>query len=64
MPCKVSSHDEIEILMSFNFLNVFKPNEHTEHYHVRKPNDENFLFEIDDKNYIYVEEKVLLKKTI
>ena len=29
MPFKVSWHDEIEILMSFKYLNVFKPNKHT-----------------------------------
>ena len=49
MPCRVSSHDEPEILTSFIYLNVFKPNEHTEDYHSRKPKDENFLFEIEDK---------------
>ena len=37
---------------------MFKPNEHTEEYHIRKPNDENFLLEIGDKKYIYVGEKV------
>ena len=45
--------------MSFDYLNVFKPNEHTEDYYLRKPNDENFLIEIGDKKYIYVVEKVL-----
>ena len=49
MPSKVSSHDKTEQPMSFNFLNVFKPNGHTEDYHVRKPSDECFLFEIEDK---------------
>ena len=58
MPCKVISHDEIEIFMSFNYLNMFKPNEHTEDYHDRKPNDENFLIEIENKKFIYVRKKV------
>ena len=58
MLCKISSHDKIEILMNFKFLNVFKTNEYTEYYHVRKPNDENFLLEIEDKKLIYVGEKV------
>ena len=49
MPCRVSSHDEIEILMSFNYLNVFQPNEHIQDYHSRKTDDENFLFAIEDK---------------
>ena len=63
MPYRNSPLQEIEILMSFDYLNVFKRNEHTEDYHIRKPNDENFLFEIGDKKYIYVGEKVLTSKT-
>ena len=63
MPCRVSSHDEIEILMCFNYLNVFKPNEHTEDYHTRKPNHENFLFETEDNKYIYFGEKVITFET-
>ena len=35
MPCKVSSNDEIEILMSFIYLNAFKPNKRTQDYHSR-----------------------------
>ena len=54
---------EIEILMSFKYLNVFKPNEHREDYLIRKPNDENFLFEIEDEKYIYVGEKVITFET-
>ena len=38
-------------------------NEHTEDYHIRNPNDENFLFEIGDKKYIYVGEKVITSET-
>ena len=63
MPCKVSSHDEFEIFMSFNCLHVFTPNKHTQDYHSRKPNEENFLFEIEDKKYIYVREKVISFET-
>ena len=37
MPYRDSPHHEIEILMSFDYLNVFEPNEHTEYYHIRKP---------------------------
>ena len=59
MPCRDSPHHEIEILMSFDYLNVFKPNEHTEDYHIRQPNDEDFLLAIGDKKYIYVGEKVI-----
>ena len=39
MPCKNSSHNEIEILLSFDYLNVYRPNEHTEDYLIIKPND-------------------------
>ena len=44
--------------MSFDYLNVFRPNEHTEEYSFRKPNDENFLFKIEDKKDIHVGEKL------
>ena len=63
MPYRDSPHGEIEIIMSFTYVNVFQPNEHTEDYHTRKPNDENFLVEIGDKKYIYVGEKVLTFET-
>ena len=49
MPYRSSPHNEIEILMSFNDLNLFRSNEHNEDYHIRKPNDESFLFESEDK---------------
>ena len=57
MPCRNSSHQEIEIVMSFNYLHLFRPNKHTEDYHIRKPNDKNFLFKIEDKKYFHVGEK-------
>ena len=50
MPYRDSSHHEIKIPMSFIYLNSFKPNEHTEDYHIRKANHEIFLFEIGIKN--------------
>ena len=49
--------------MSFNYFNVLKQNEHKEEYVIRKPNDENFLFEIGDKKYIYVGGKVFTFET-
>ena len=58
-----SPHREIEILMSFDYLNVFRPNEHTEDYYIRKPNNENFLFKIEDKKYIQVGEKLFSFET-
>ena len=30
MPYRDISHREIEISLSFNYLNLFKPNEHTD----------------------------------
>ena len=51
MPYRDSPHHEIEILMSFIYLNSFKPNEHKEDYHKRKLNDENFQFKNEDKKY-------------
>ena len=63
MPYRDSPHREIEILMSFDYIELFRPNEHTEDYHIRKLNNENFQFEIEDKKYIYVGEKVITFET-
>ena len=57
IPYRNTPHQKIEIIMSFDYLNLFRPNEHSEEYHIRKPNDENFLFEIEDKKYFHVGEK-------
>ena len=58
-----SPHHEIEIVMSFDYQRLFRANEHTEDYHIRKPNNPNFLFEIEDKRYVYVGEKVITLET-
>ena len=61
-----SPHHEIEIIMSFDYLYLFRPNEHTEDsedYHIRKRNDKKFFFEIGDKKYIYMGEKLLTFET-
>ena len=58
MPYRSSQNHEIERVMSFSCLNVFKLNEHTEDFHLRKPNHEKFLFEIEVEKYINVGEKV------
>ena len=50
--------------MSFNCLNWFEPNEHTEDYHMRKPNDEIGFFKNEDKNHIYGEDKLSSFETI
>ena len=57
MPYRDSPHQEIEILLSFDYQHLFRPNEHTEDYRIRKPNNANFLFKIEDKKYIHVGEK-------
>ena len=44
-------------------MNLFKPIEHTEKYQTRKPNDKIFLFETEDKKYIYVGEKLVTFQT-
>ena len=62
MPYRDSPHNEIEIPMSSDYLSVFQPNGHTEDYHIGKPNDDFFLFEIRDEKYIFVGEKKLLLK--
>ena len=49
MPYRDSPHHEIEILMSFDYLHLFRPNEHKEDYHIRKTNNANFLLKIEDK---------------
>ena len=54
MPYRDSPHHEIEILMSFDYLKLYKPNDHSPEYHIRKANDENFLFKIEDKKYIHI----------
>ena len=51
MPYEDSSHHENEILMSFDYLQLLRPNEHSEDYYIRKPNDEKFLFKIEDEKY-------------
>ena len=56
MPYRESPHQGNEILMSFNYLSLFTPNEHTEEYYSRGPNDRKFLFEIEDEKYVYVGE--------
>ena len=42
---------------------MFRPNQHTEDYYIRKPNNENFLFKIGDKKYLHVGEKLFSFET-
>ena len=50
-----SPHQEIEKVMSFDYLHVFGPDENNK--------DGNFLFEIGDKKYIHVSEKLFSFET-
>ena len=63
MSYRNSPQQEIEILMSFDYLHSFRPYEHSEDYHIRKPKNENFLFKIEDKKYIHVGEKLFSFET-
>ena len=62
MSYRDSPDREIEILMSFEYLHLFRPNEHTEDYHIRKPNNANFLFKIEDKKIFMLEKIYLVMK--
>ena len=48
IPYRNGPHQEIEILMSFDYLLLFRPNEYSE----------NFLFKIEDKKYLHVGEEL------
>ena len=48
--------------MSFDYLPLFRPKEHSEDYHIRKPNDENFLFKTEKKNLFLREKNYLVSK--
>ena len=41
IPYRDNPHHETELVISFNILSVFKPNEHTEDYHIRKSSNRN-----------------------
>ena len=55
MPYRNSPHQEIEIVMSFDYLHVFGPDEDNK--------DGNFLFEIEDKKYVRVGENLFSFET-
>ena len=55
MPHRKSPHQENEIAMSFNYLHVFGPDENNK--------DGVFLFEIEDKKYVHVGEKLFSFET-
>ena len=55
MPYRNSPHQEIEKVMSFDYLHVFGPDENNK--------DGNFLFKIEYKKYIHVGEKLFSFET-
>ena len=44
-------------------MDLFEPNEDTKDYHIRKPNVEDFLFDFEDKKFIYMGENLLSFET-
>ena len=55
MPYRKSPHQEIEKVMSFDYLHIFGPDENN--------TDGNFLFEIKNKKYIHVGERLFSFET-
>ena len=55
MPYRDSSHQEIEIVKSFDYLHVYGPDENNK--------DGNFLFEIEDRKYVHVGERLFSSET-
>ena len=64
IPYRVSPHHEFQIIFVFKYLNLCKPTEHTEDDQIRKPKDEIFLFQNEDKKSIFVEDTVVTSETI
>ena len=56
-------HHEIEMKLSFHYLNVFKPNEHREDYQIRKPKNERFSFQFEDNEYVHKGDKLFSFQT-
>ena len=63
MPYRNSHHQEIEIVTKFDYQHLFRPFGLDERTHARRETNENFLFKIEDKKYIYVGEKLFTFKT-
>ena len=55
IPYRISPHQEIEIVMNFDYFGVFGPDENNK--------DGNFLFEIGDREYIHVGEELFTFET-
>ena len=64
MPYRDSPHHEIEMVIKFDYQHLFKPFDLDKKTHARIVTDENFLFKIEDKKYIFVGENVYNFETI
>ena len=64
MPYGNSPHQEIEMVTKFDYQHLFRPFGRDERTHATIETNENFLFKIEDKKYIYVGEKIFTFKTI
>ena len=64
MPYRNSCHQEIEIVKNFDYQHIFKPFDLVKKTHAKIVTDENFLFKIEDKKYIYLGDKVFSFKPI
>ena len=51
-----SPHHEMETIMSFTCLNLHKKSDSTEDSYIRNPNEETFLFAIENRKHIFVGE--------
>ena len=57
-PNRSDEYDIIKLTIDFQYKRLFKPNKHLHRYYIGTPKDENFLFKIGDKKYLYVRESV------
>ena len=63
-PYRDSPHQEIEMVTKFEYEHLFKSFDLDKKTHARIVADENFLFKIEDKKYIFVWENVYNFETI
>ena len=63
-PNRVDKYGTIRLIIEFDYKRVFRPNKHLERYHITKPKDENFLFKLNDKEYLHVGESISHSKQI
>ena len=57
MAYRDNRHHRIELALSSNYLNLFKPKEHTEDYHIRKQTMKFFFSKVEMKKTIMWKKK-------